>query len=61
MQNYKFIELREISKKQAEGEILSYIKKNGKAWTSEVADNLRLDVSIVNDILGELAEGGKIE
>jgi len=57
----KIIELRNIPKKQAEEEILNYLKDKEKAWTSEIADDLRLDVSIVNDILTKLAEEGKIE
>ncbi len=55
------IELREISKEEAEKEILAYIKEKGKAWTDEIADNLRLDVLLVNDILMELAEKGVVE
>lgn len=57
----KVIELRSIPKKQAEKEILDYIAKKGKAWTSEIADDLRLDVVLVNDTLKELVEKGKIE
>ncbi|MBL7170207.1 MAG: winged helix-turn-helix domain-containing protein [Candidatus Aenigmarchaeota archaeon] len=57
----KVIELRRVPKKQAEKEILNYIKKRGKAWTSEIADDLRLDVVLVNDILKKLAEEGEIE
>lgn len=57
----KIVETRQIPKKQAEKEILSYLKKNKKAWTSEIADNLMIDVVQVNDILHELAEDGKIK
>ncbi len=57
----KVIELRSISKKQAEKEILVYIKKNGKAWTSEIADDLLLDVVLVNAILHKLAAEGRLK
>lgn len=57
----KVIELRDISKKQAEGEILSYIRKKGRAWTSEIADDLRLDIVLVNKILTQLATEGKVK
>ena len=57
----KVIELRVIPKKQAEKEILKYIKNKGKAWTSDIADDLRLDVILVNEILTDLAKRGKIE
>ena len=60
VRGYKVIELRNISKKQAEREILDYVKKRGRASTSEIADDLRLDVIVVDDILHELAETGKV-
>ena len=57
----KIIEIRKVTKKEAEKEILAYLSKNKKAWTSEIADDLRIDVVLVNDILHELAEKGKIK
>ncbi len=57
----KVIELRQISKKQAEAEILAYIKKKGTAWTSEISDGLRLDVLLVNEILHKLAMEGRLK
>ena len=57
----KVIELRDISNEQAEKEILEYIKEKGKAWTDEIADNLRIDIVLVNEILKELAEKGVVE
>ena len=56
----KVIELRSISKTQAEREILGYIKKKSSAFTSEIADELRLDIVLVNDILLKLAKHGRI-
>jgi hypothetical protein len=57
----KVIETREISRKDAEKEILALIKKRGKAWTSEIADELQLDVVLVNDILQGLAQKGAVK
>ncbi len=57
----KVIELRDIPRKQAVKEILEYLKKKGKTFTSEIADDLRIDVVLVNEILTELAEKGMIE
>lgn len=57
----KVIELRDVSKEQAEKEILEYIKEKGKAWTDEIADDLRIDIVLVNGILKELAEKGVVE
>lgn len=57
----KVIELREIPRAQAEKEILALVRKRGKIYTSEIADELRLDVILVDDILHELASGGKVK
>ncbi|MFQ6071161.1 MAG: ribbon-helix-helix protein, CopG family [Methanosarcinales archaeon] len=57
----KVIELRNITREEAEKEILEYIKEKGKAWTDEIADDLRIDIVLVNDILKELAEKGVVE
>ncbi len=55
------IELRAVSKEQAEKEILEYIKEKGKAWTDEIADDLRIDIVLVDEILKGLAEKGVVE
>ena len=47
----KVIELRAITKEQAEKEILEYMKEKGKAWTDEIADDLRIDIVLVHEIL----------
>ncbi|MCK4476305.1 MAG: ribbon-helix-helix protein, CopG family [Methanophagales archaeon] len=57
----KVIELRDVSKEQAEKEILEYVKEKGKAWTDEISDDLRIDIVLVNEILKELAEKGVVE
>lgn len=57
----KVIELRDITKEQAEEEILEYMKEKGRAWTDEIADDLRIDIVLVNEILKELAEKGVVE
>jgi len=57
----KVIELREIPRKQAEKEILQYLKEKGKAWTSDIADDLRLDVDLVNSIMNDLVKRGMVE
>lgn len=57
----KVVELREVSGKQAEKEVLVYLRKRGKAYTSEIADELRIDVELVNDLLVKLAERGAVK
>lgn len=61
LKGFKVIQLREIPRKQAETEILALVKKRGRAFTSEIADELRLDVLVVNDILQKLAEKGVVK
>jgi DNA-binding MarR family transcriptional regulator len=57
----KVIELRSVSGKQAEKEILGYLKEHGTTYTSEIADNLRLDVVQVHGVLTRLAEKGVVK
>ncbi|MEK6843366.1 MAG: ribbon-helix-helix protein, CopG family [Candidatus Micrarchaeota archaeon] len=57
----KVIELRGLNSKDAEKEILSYLKSHKNAFTSQIADELRLDLLQVNDILVKLAEEGKVK
>lgn len=58
--NYKIIQLRNVERNQAEKEIVSYLKKKKKALTSEIADNLRLDIVLTNEILHKLGKAGKV-
>jgi metal-responsive CopG/Arc/MetJ family transcriptional regulator len=48
------IKIREVSRRQVRKEILEFLKKNERAWSSEIADSLRIDLSVVNGILEEL-------
>ena len=57
----KVIEIRKLSQKQGQKEILDYVKKHKGAYTSEIADGLRLDVMFVNETLTKLAERGKVK
>ncbi|MBI5224557.1 ribbon-helix-helix protein, CopG family [Candidatus Micrarchaeota archaeon] len=57
----KVIEIRTPNSKDAEKEILSYLKSHKKAFTSQIADELQLDLLQVNGILVKLAEEGKVK
>ncbi len=48
------IKIREMSKRQARKEILDFLEKNERAWSSDIADSLRIDVTLVNRVLEEL-------
>jgi metal-responsive CopG/Arc/MetJ family transcriptional regulator len=55
------VKIRDISRKQARKEILEYMDKKERAWSSEIADALRLDLTLVNRILEELWGEKKVE
>jgi metal-responsive CopG/Arc/MetJ family transcriptional regulator len=48
------MKIREVSRGKARKEILEYLERNDRAWSSEMADLLRLDLTLVNSILEEL-------
>jgi predicted transcriptional regulator with HTH domain len=53
--------VREISRAQARKEILEFLNKRDRAWASEIADELRLDISFVNGILEGLWGEKRVE
>ena len=55
------VRVRDISTKQARKEVLDYLNRRERAWSSEIADALRLDLTVVNAILAELWGEKKIE
>jgi len=55
------MKIREVSRSQARKEILEFLQKNGRAWSSEIADSLRVDLSLVNSILNELWSEKRVE
>ncbi len=61
LKGIEVVELREISKEQAKKEILEYIKGKDRVWADEIAEALRIDLSLVNDILMELWSEGYVE
>ncbi len=54
------VRLRSVSKEQAKKEILDYLKKHDRAWTSDIADSLSMDIVLVNEILEELWREDKV-
>ena len=61
LRGLEVVELREIPREQAKKEIIEYIKGKDRVWADEIADALRLDLSLVNDILMELWSEGYVE
>jgi hypothetical protein len=55
------IKIREISRSQGRKEILEFLDEHDRAWASNIADELRLDLSFVNSILEELWGEKRVE
>jgi len=55
------LKMRNISKEEAKKEVLAYLEKHERAWSSNIADELRLDIGLVNEILKELWSEEKVE
>lgn len=60
LQAVEVIEVRNVSKRKAKKEILDYLKKNRKAYPSDIADALRLDIDLVMVMVRELIQEGRI-
>ena len=61
LKGIKVIELRNIPRARAEKESLAVVRERGTAYADEIADELRLDVFFVNDVLKKLAEKGMVK
>lgn len=53
--------LRDISFERAKKEISNYLKQKEKATNAQIADNLRLDIVLVNKVLNALWEAELVE
>jgi hypothetical protein len=61
LKGIEVIKIREISRSQARKEILEFLEKRDRAWASEIADALRLDIPFVNSILEGLWSEKRVE
>lgn len=55
------VEVRRISRKRAEKEILDLFKRNDKLYYSDIAESLRLDFATVIEVCNHLKQKGLIE
>ncbi len=55
------MKLREITDKEAEKELLDYIKGKDGVYPSDIADALRLPLEQVFRIVNQLSTKGKVE
>lgn len=61
IEGLEVVKIRNIPKEQAKREILDYLKRHDRAWTSDIADSLKLDIVFVNEILEALWREEKVE
>jgi len=55
------IRYREIGKEEAKEEIKTYIKGKDMGYLHEISDALRIEMSMINEVLLELWEEGWVE
>jgi len=61
LKGVQVVKIRDLPKPQARKEILEFLQKRDRAWASEIADSLRLDMTMVNRILEELWSEKRVE
>lgn len=59
--NVEIVKLRDITFEQAKKEISNYLKHKEKATNAQIADDLRLDIVLVNRVLNALWEAEVVE
>ena len=57
----KFIKLRDLDYDTAKKEVLGYYREYNKAFISDVADDLELDLELIVNITDELIKEGRIK
>lgn len=61
LRGLEVVTYREISKKQAKSEIRKYLKGKDRVGADEISDALRIDMTLVNEVLLELWQEGWVE
>ncbi len=61
LRGLEVVKIRDLPRNEARKEILQFLSRKERAWSSEVADTLRLDLSLVNSILQELWSEKRVE
>jgi Arc/MetJ-type ribon-helix-helix transcriptional regulator len=57
----EIVQLRNIPKDKARREIVEYLKGKDRVYAADLAEDLRLDLGFVFDMVKELFEAGQIE
>lgn len=61
LEGLEVVNLRDVSIKEAKKEIQQYLKGKDRVHADEIADALRLDLSLVNKVLETLWREGEVE
>ena len=57
----KVVKIRDVSREKAKKEIIEFMKSHNEAYSSDLAEDLELDVEIVISIMKELNKEGLVE
>lgn len=55
------INIKDVSPEIAKEKIIDYCKENNKVLLSDIADDLEIDIFLVNDIIDELIAEGRLK
>lgn len=61
LRGLEVVKIRDIPRAQARREIVEFLDKKERAWASEIADALRVDLSLVNRVLEGLWAEKRVE
>lgn len=61
LKGMEIVQVRGIPKEEARKEILKYIKRKDRVYASDIADELRLDLSLTFEIIDELFKEDALE
>jgi len=61
LRGMEIVKVRDVPRSQARKEILGFLAQKERAWSSEIADSLRIDLTLVNSILEELWGEKRVE
>ncbi|MDD3409169.1 MAG: hypothetical protein PHY33_07750 [Methanobacteriaceae archaeon] len=61
LRNINEINIKEMDHDTAKNKIINYCKENQKVLLSDIADDLELDIFLVNDIIDELINEGRLK
>ncbi len=56
----RIVKSRNVAKEDAKKEVIECFRKHKKAYPSDIADELNLDIDVVFTIIHELVEEGRV-